>query len=94
MQIIIKCGSDECRKEFRADIKVPEWICPHCERVIPNKNYPFLTAKLMEARSNPDNVDWKKMHEDLLADAIEKIKDKEEEINKLKKKIENLESTD
>ena len=91
MQIIVKCGSEECRKEFRAEVEEPEWVCPHCERVIENKNYPFLTAKLMEARSNPDNVDWKELHEDLLADAIALVKEKEEEIKKLEKKIEDLE---
>ncbi|UCH90098.1 MAG: hypothetical protein JSV49_05505 [Thermoplasmata archaeon] len=91
MQIIVKCGSDECRSEFRADIKERDWICPNCDRVIPNKNYPFLTAQLMEAKTKPDEANWKALHEDLLQRATELVKEREDEIAELKERIEKLE---
>jgi hypothetical protein len=91
MEIIVKCGSDECRGEFRAEIKEKEWICPHCDRVIDNKNYPFLSAKLMEALTNPKQADWKELHDELLTKAIEMVKEREDIIAELEKRIEELE---
>ena len=92
MKIIVKCGSDECREEFKADIKEPIWICPHCDREIKNKNYPFLTVPLMEALSKPDEANWRSLHDDLLQRAIEKVKELEKEIVELNRRIEELES--
>jgi len=91
MQIIVKCGSETCRKEFKAKTNEPEWICPNCERVIENKNYPFLTARLMEAKANPDKANWKLLHDELLEKAAEIIREKDREIENLNKKIGDLE---
>jgi len=66
MQMIVKCGDDECREEFKVASEEPAWECPACGRVIQNKNYPFLTAKLMQARIDGDQNDWKKTFEELL----------------------------
>lgn len=92
MKIIVKCGSDECRTEFRADISDPEWICPNCDRVIENKNYPFLSAQLMEALTKPDEANWRALHDDLLERAIKKVKEQEEEMAKLEERIKELEN--
>jgi hypothetical protein len=94
MQIIVKCGNDDCRSEFKANVKDPEWICPQCDRVIPNKNYPFLTAKLMQARSKPEDANWERLHDDLLEKAAEIIKEKDAEIEELKKRLNISEEED
>ena len=91
MEIIVKCGSESCRKEFKARTNEPEWVCPNCERIIVNKNYPFLTARLMEAKSNPDKANWKLLHDELLEKAAGIIREKDKEIEILAKKVKNLE---
>ena len=66
MQMFIKCGDSDCREEFKAGSEEPIWECPACGRTITNRNYPFLTAKLMQARIDGDQNDWKKSFNDLL----------------------------
>lgn len=69
MLMIIKCGDSECREEFKTGSEEPSWECPACGRVILNKNYPFLTAKLMQARIDGGENDWKATFQDLLEKA-------------------------
>jgi len=66
MRIIVKCGEDECRTEFNVETTDPEWECPSCGHVIINRQYPFLTAKVMQARVEGDSSDWKRNFKDLL----------------------------
>ena len=69
MLMIIKCGDSECREEFKMGSEEPAWECPACGRTILNRNYPFLTAKLMQARIDGDENDWKATFQDLLEKA-------------------------
>lgn len=59
MRMKVICGDPECREEFFVDSSEPIWKCPRCERTIINRNYPFLSAKLMQARIDGDEADWK-----------------------------------
>ena len=90
MEIIVKCGSETCREEFKARTGEPQWVCPKCDRVIENRNYPFLTARLMEAKANPGTANWKLLHDELLEKAVTIIKEKDKEIEELKKKMGDL----
>jgi len=69
----VVCGDPDCREEFFVESKDPVWICTSCEREIVNRNYPFLTAKLMQAKIDGDNADWKKQLSELLSSAKEEI---------------------
>ena len=87
MKLIVICGNEDCNREFDAETTKPEWECPHCGRIIPNKNYPFLTAKFMEAKSNPDTANWHKLYEELLEEAQKLIAEKEAKIEELEAKL-------
>ena len=69
MRMMVRCGDQDCKMEFYVDSKDPVWECPNCERVITNRNYPFLTAKLMQAKIDGDATDWKGMFLDLIKTA-------------------------
>ena len=58
MQFIIKCGGDNCGREFKAETEDRMWQCPFCDHEIPNRDYPFLSARLMEAKRVPEETDW------------------------------------
>jgi hypothetical protein len=89
MRFIVVCGNPECREEYFAQTEDRQWICNKCGRVKANDFWPFLSARLMQAKIDKD-TDWKKMHDDLLLNARQMIEDKEEEIRLLKKDIELL----
>ena len=89
MRFIVVCGNLECREEYYAQTEHKEWTCTKCGRVKSNDFWPFLDAKLMQAKIDKD-TDWKKMHDELLAKARMMIEDKEEEIKLLKKDINEL----
>ncbi|MFW3145978.1 MAG: hypothetical protein ACMUIE_04115 [Thermoplasmatota archaeon] len=61
MRMQVKCGNMDCRNEFYVDTMDPVWICDNCSREIINANYPFLTAKLMQAKIEGEQADWKEM---------------------------------
>jgi hypothetical protein len=88
MLIVIVCGGEGCGKEFRSDTKDRKWVCPHCGRAIENKYYPFLNARLMQARIDKDAADWKAMWEGLLEEANNLFKDRTERIARLKRDLE------
>jgi len=88
MLIVIVCGGEECGKEFRADTKDRKWVCTHCRRAIENKYYPFLNARLMQARIDKDAADWKTMLEGLRAEADELFKDRTERLALLRRELE------
>lgn len=70
MQIFIKCGGDECGREFKGDTGQPDWTCPYCGREVRNAQYPFLCARLMEAKSHPpEETNWKELLDHLLRKA-------------------------
>ena len=71
--MIVKCGNPDCREEFKVSSKDPEWECPACSRAIVNRNYPFLTAKLMQAKIDGDLADWKGLFADLIDSARSEI---------------------
>ena len=75
MRIIIICGDPDCGEEYPADTNDRSWECPHCGRVKENGYYPFLTAKLMNARIHSDEADWKAHHDELLLNARGKAAD-------------------
>jgi len=83
MRFIVVCGNDECREEYNALTEDKEWLCPKCGRVKANPYWPFLDAKLMQAKIDKD-TDWKKMHDELLSKARQLVEDKDEEIKLLK----------
>jgi hypothetical protein len=87
MRMIVICGNENCSQEFNADTKDQEWICPHCDRIIENKNYPFLTAKFMDAKINPDFADWKELYEELIEESRKIIAEKDSIIKDLESKL-------
>ena len=87
MRMIVICGNEDCNQEFDADTKDREWKCPHCDRVIVNKNYPFLTAKFMDAKINPDLANWQDLYEELLEEACKLVAEKDEIIDELESKL-------
>lgn len=88
MLIVIVCGGEECGKEFRADTKDRRWVCPHCGRAIENRYYPFLNARLMQARIDKDAADWKTMLEGLREEANNLFKDRTERLARLRRELE------
>ncbi|MCU0799934.1 MAG: hypothetical protein MUC62_09740 [Candidatus Thermoplasmatota archaeon] len=66
MRMKVKCGNDDCRTEFFVESAEPVWTCTECGREITNRNYPFLTAKLMQARIDGPRADWMKAYTELL----------------------------
>ena len=90
MRIIIICGDPECGEEYPTDTKDRTWECPHCGRVRENKYYPFLTAKLMNARIHADEADWKAHHDELLMTAQGKVTDLRDRIGFLRKDLGKL----
>ena len=84
MKFIVICGNEDCATEFSADSENKNWVCPKCQRIIPNKQYPFLDVKFMDACARPENADWKSLYEDLLKRAQELINERDNEIEKLK----------
>ena len=73
MQIIIKCGGDGCSREFKGDTEERSWLCPFCDHEIINKHYPFLSARLMEAKRVPQETDWKDLFDLILRKARMKM---------------------
>jgi len=66
MRMKVICGDPDCREEFFVESTDPVWECPECGREITNKHYPFLTAKLMQAKIDGDSADWRMVYSDLL----------------------------
>lgn len=83
MKMIIKCGNDECRKEFSANTVDPYWECPDCARRIENRFFPFLNARLMEAKANPDGTNWAKLFKEHLGVINGFVTEKREQIGLL-----------
>ena len=69
MQFIIKCGGEDCGREFKGDTQEPSWLCPYCDHEVLNKDYPFLCARLMEAKRVPEETDWRDLYDFLLEKA-------------------------
>lgn len=67
--MMVKCGDENCKTEFYVDSKEPVWVCTKCGREITNRYYPFLTAKLMQAKIDGDPANWKEMYSELLRSA-------------------------
>jgi hypothetical protein len=83
MRMKVKCGDEDCRTEFFVDSSEPVWTCTECGREIANRNYPFLTAKLMQAKIDGPRADWKRVYSDLLALARKEIGTRTAEGNKV-----------
>jgi hypothetical protein len=90
MRMIIICGDPDCGEEYPADTGDRTWECPHCGRVRDNQYYPFLTAKLMNARIHSDEADWKGHHDELLVTARGKAADLRERGHYLAKDLAKL----
>ena len=90
MRIYHACGNPQCGEEYPTDTKDRLWKCPHCDRELPNPFYPFLTARLMNARIHPDDTDWKEMHDELLSTANRKHEHLRERIEDLERDLRNL----
>jgi len=90
MRIIIICGDPDCGEEYPAETGDRTWECPHCGRVRENGYYPFLTAKLMNARIHSDEADWKAHHDELLMSARGKAADLRDRASFLAKDLAKL----
>lgn len=90
MRIIIICGNPDCQEEYPADTEDRAWQCPHCDRERPNIYYPFLTARLMNARIHTEEADWKEHHDELLAKAQRKVADLQDHMEVLFKDLAKL----
>ncbi|MFO8050721.1 MAG: hypothetical protein R6V01_03375 [Thermoplasmatota archaeon] len=73
MRMKVKCGDPDCREEFYVDSLSPVWECPNCSREIINRNYPFLTAQLMQAKIDREQTNWKAMYKKLIGSARKHI---------------------
>lgn len=89
MRFIVVCGNPDCREEYYTQTEDKQWTCPKCGRVKSNDYWPFLDARLMQAKIDKD-TDWKKMHDALIAKARQMVEDKDEQIKLLKKDIGQL----
>ena len=69
MRMLVRCGDQDCKNEFYVDSQDPVWECINCGREIINQNYPFLTAKLMQAKIDGDRADWRGMFIELVKTA-------------------------
>ena len=76
MRMKVICGDEECREEFFVDSKEHIWTCPGCNREIENRNYPFLTAKLMQAKIDGSQADWKTRYEEIIEEAAAHINER------------------
>jgi len=83
MQIIIVCGNDDCRQEYKVDTNDRYWECPHCGRKRESDHYPFLTARLMQARIDGENGDWETIHNESLEKADVKVQENDRRIERL-----------
>jgi hypothetical protein len=83
MQIIIVCGNDDCRQEYKVDTNDRFWECPHCGRKRESDHYPFLTAKLMQARIDGDAGDWETIHNESVEKANVKVQENDQRIAQL-----------
>jgi hypothetical protein len=90
MRIIIICGNPDCQEEYPADTEDRSWECAHCGRERPNLYYPFLTARLMNARIHSDEADWKEHHDELLMKAQRKVADLGDHIELMHKDLAKL----
>ncbi|MGA1820580.1 MAG: hypothetical protein ACMUHU_06190 [Thermoplasmatota archaeon] len=66
MRMMVRCGDEECKTEFYVDSMDAVWECTNCGRQITNRNYPFLTARLMQAKIDGSSADWKLMFAELV----------------------------
>ncbi|MBN1391083.1 MAG: hypothetical protein JXA22_10630 [Candidatus Thermoplasmatota archaeon] len=73
MRMMVRCGDEDCASEFFVESKEPVWTCEKCGREITNRYYPFLTAKLMQAKIDGDAANWKEMYAELLDTARTEI---------------------
>jgi hypothetical protein len=83
MRIIIVCGNDNCRQEYKVETTDRFWECPHCGRKRESDNYPFLTAKFMQARIDGDNGDWETILNEALQKADTKVQENDLRIARL-----------
>ncbi len=72
VELVIICAG--CANEYMVDTDSPQWECPSCERILENKNYPFLSARLMEAkRLDVKDSDWNALYHDIRNKALDKL---------------------
>jgi hypothetical protein len=90
MRIIIICGDPECGEEYPAETDDRLWSCPHCGRERENLYYPFLTARLMDARIHTDEADWREHHDQLLSKAQGRVAELRDHIGYLRKDLAKL----
>ena len=90
MRIIIICGDPACGEEYPAETEDRLWSCPHCGRERKNMYYPFLTARLMDARIHSDEADWKEHHDQLLAKARGRVAELRDHIGWLRKDLSKM----
>ncbi len=90
MRIIIICGDPDCGDEYPAETEDRLWSCPHCGRERENMYYPFLTARLMDARIHSDEADWKEHHDQLLEKAQGMVAELRDHIGWLSKDLAKL----
>ena len=76
MRMKVICGDTDCREEFFVDSKDAVWECPNCERELINRNYPFLSAKLMQAKIDGDEADWKNRFGEIIEEAKNAIEER------------------
>ena len=83
MRLRIICGNDDCRQEYTTDTMDRTWECPHCGRVRENDFYPFLTARMMQARINGKDDDWEAVHDDMVEKADVRVQEKNVRLRRL-----------
>src|SRR5512137_1787412 len=83
MRIIIICGNEDCRQEYKVETTDRFWECPHCGRKRESDHYPFLTAKFMQARIDGDNGDWETILNEAVQKADTKVQENDLRIDKL-----------
>lgn len=87
MRLIIVCGEPECRKEYKTDTEERVWECPHCGRVRENDFYPFLSAKMMQARIDGDHADWETIYGEACAKAEVRLQERNLRLRRLERDL-------
>jgi hypothetical protein len=78
LRLKVVCGQEGCRNEFSADTEEPRWTCPSCEHVIENPHFPFLTARIMQSKYKPEEVDYEAYFTHLVEDVRRHFLDRED----------------
>lgn len=90
VRIFVACANPDCGEEYPVETDDRHWDCPHCGRELENRFYPFLTARLMNARIHSEEADWRQHHDELLERARGRARELREHVDWLARDLGKL----